>query len=82
MDMPLVLVVGVLTLILSPQLPGPAAPEVGIGQVQVSGAAGDVTLPTVESIRSEDATVYEMKVFGEGDQVTQLVMIFDEGIDL
>ena len=59
-----------------------------MGRVQdrvavVTGAApGELMLPTVESIQSEDATLFEMKVFGEQDQVIQVVMILDDGIDL
>ena len=45
-------------------------------------APSEVMPPTVEFIQSEDATVYEMTVFGEDDQVIQVVMIFDDGIEL
>ena len=37
---------------------------------------------TVESIGSPGARVYDMRVIGEDDQVTELVLIFDEEIDL
>jgi hypothetical protein len=76
----LVLALGLVAAVLSPSLEVPPAewPE-----AVVTGAApGQVMLPTVESIQSEDATLYEMKVFGEEDQVIQVVMIFDDGIDL
>jgi hypothetical protein len=64
-------------------LPGPEAGssrEVG-GPATLEPMA-QIQAPTVESIDSPDARVYEMKVFGEGDRVTQLVLIFDEGIEL
>ena len=44
--------------------------------------AGSPAVATVESIDSRGARVYEMNVVGDGKQVTQLVMIFDEEIDL
>jgi hypothetical protein len=80
----LVVIVGALALVLPPALEGPGGGEAtGAPEVLFTGSApGAVTLPTVESIRSPEATVYEMKVFGEGEQVAELVMIFDEGIDL
>jgi hypothetical protein len=76
----LVLALGLVAGVLSPSLevPPAEAPEAMLA----GGAPGEVMLPTVESIQSEDATVYEMKVFGEEDQVIQVVMIFDDGIDL
>lgn len=76
----LVLTAGILALVLAPDLQPPLPADVGIGQVL--GPTAETLDPTVELIRSPEATVYEMKVFGEGDRVTELVMIFDEGIEL
>ncbi len=76
----LVLALGWMAGVLAPSLEVPPAQPPA---VMVTGVApGEVMLPTVESIRSESATVYEMKVFGEQDQVIQVVIIFDDGIDL
>ncbi len=75
-----VLVAGVVALIVPPVLDVPAPAEIRLGAIAAPG--GQTLEPTVEMIRSPKATVYEMKVFGDGDQVTQLVMIFDEGIEL
>lgn len=45
--------------------------------------AGDgAALATVESIGSPRARVCDLKVYGEGDQVAEVVLIFDEEIDL
>ena len=38
--------------------------------------------PTVESIESPGARIYEVKLFGENERVTEVVMIVDQGIDL
>jgi len=38
--------------------------------------------PTVESIQSPGARVYEVKLFGENERVTEVVMIVDQGIEL
>lgn len=38
--------------------------------------------PTVESIESPGARVYEVRLFGENERVTEVVMIVDQGIDL
>ncbi len=76
----LVLALGLMAGVLSPSL---EVPPVEPPAVTVTGVApGEVTLPTVEFIQSEGATVYEMTVFGEEDQVIQVVMIFDDGIEL
>lgn len=76
----LVLALGLVAGVLSPSLEVPT--EEPPAAVVTGMAAGEVMVPTVESIQSENATVYEMKVFGEDDQVIQVVMIFDDGIDL
>ena len=76
----LVLALGLVAGVLSPSLEAPPAerPEA----VVMGGAPGEVMLPTVESIQSEDATLYEMKVFGLDDLVILVVMILVDGIDL
>lgn len=38
--------------------------------------------PTVESIQSPGARIYEVKLFGENERVTEVVMIVDQGIEL
>ena len=76
----LVLALGLVAGVLSPSLEVPPAEPPAVAVTGV--APGEVMLPTVEFIQSEDATVYEMKVFGEDDQVIQVVMILDDGIDL
>lgn len=76
----LVLALGLLAAVLSPSLELPT-PEPSALMV-MGMAPGEVMLPTVEFIQSENARVYEMKVFGEQDQVIQVVMILDDGIDL
>jgi hypothetical protein len=83
----LVLGLGLTAGLLAPEFQRQAVPDLDgsarLVQLQdTSLPEGEVLPPTVESIRSDEATVYEMKVFGEGNEVTQLVMIFDEGIDL
>jgi len=76
----LVLALGVVAMTLSPSLE--LAPPESPALVVMGTAPEEVTLPTVESIQSEDARIYEMKVFGEEEQVIQVVMIFDDGIEL
>ena len=76
----LVLALGWMAGVLSPSLEVP--PEEPPAVVVTGVAPGEVTLPTVEFIQSENATIYEMMVFGEEDQVIEVVMIFDDGIDL
>lgn len=76
----LVLALGLMAGLLSPSLEVPPADPPAVLVTDV--APGEVMLPTVEFIQSEDATVYEMTVFGEDDQVIQVVMIFDDGIEL
>jgi hypothetical protein len=38
--------------------------------------------PTLESIASPDARVVDFKIFGGEDQVTEVILIFDKGIEL
>ena len=38
--------------------------------------------PTVESIESPGARIYEVKLFGENERITEVVMIVDQGIEL
>ncbi len=76
----LVLALGLVAGVLSPSLEVPPAEPPAV--VETGVAPREVMLPTVEFIQSEDAMVYEMTVFGEQDQVIQVVMIFDDGIDL
>jgi hypothetical protein len=38
--------------------------------------------PTVESIESPGARIYEVKLFGENERVTEVVMIVDQGMEL
>jgi hypothetical protein len=40
------------------------------------------TVATVEHIASSSARIYDMQVIDAQNRVTELVMIFDEGIDL
>jgi hypothetical protein len=47
-----------------------------------AGRIGEPSLPTVEEVRSPSAKVLSMKVFGEGEAVTEVVLIVDEGIQL
>ncbi len=75
-----VLVLGLMAGVLWPSLEVPPADPPAV--VVTGVAPGEVMLPTVEFIQSEDATIYEMKVFGEENQVIQVVMIFDDGIEL
>lgn len=76
----LVLGLGLMAVVLSPSLEAPPADPPAVLVTDV--APGEVRLPTVEFIQSEAATVYEMTVFGENDRVIQVVMIFDDGIEL
>lgn len=55
--------------------PSPSVPAV----VRLEAAP---TVATVESIGSASARIYDMQVIDEDNRVTELVMIFDEGIDL
>ncbi|MGD8376594.1 MAG: hypothetical protein PVF68_10685 [Acidobacteriota bacterium] len=55
--------------------PSPSVPAV----VRLEAAP---TVATVESIGSASARIYDMRVIDEDNRVTELVMIFDEGIDL
>ena len=55
----------------------PVAPR-----VPPTPAAPGPAVATVESIRSPHARLYDMRVIGEDDQGTELVLIFDEEIDL
>lgn len=55
----------------------PAAPESGAEPSVVAAS-----LPTLESIASPAARVVDFKIFGASDQVTEVILIFDEGIDL
>jgi len=68
------------------RFPGPARPDQPAPSLSADlpPAAGEAAsfLPTVESIGSAEARVYDMKVFGADGQVTELVLIFDAGIDL
>jgi hypothetical protein len=57
--------------------PAPAPPERA-----AAPPAPETRRPTVESIESPDARVYEVKVFGEGDRFTDVVLIVDRGVDL
>ena len=52
-----------------------------LGPVDVPGPP--VTqAPTVEFLRSPDARMVDLRVFEEDEEVMELVLIFDEGIDL
>jgi hypothetical protein len=51
-------------------------PEAAPGVVAASA------LPTLESIASPGARVVNFKIFGQEDKVTEVILIFDEGIDL
>jgi hypothetical protein len=78
------LMAGLLAPDLEPQAPADGLPGDALAarMFPMDSAGDEIMLPTVESIESDEAMVYEMKVFGENDEVTQLVMIFDEEIDL
>lgn len=81
----LALAVGLVALWAPPVVRSPGPTREVSGRMQRTGLPGDsaeVPLPTVESISSPGARIYEMKVFGEGDRVSELVLIFDESIDL
>lgn len=56
-------------------LPAPA--PAGAGAVLPASAP-----PTLEAITSPAARVVELKIFGEQDQVTEIILIIDEGIEL
>jgi len=51
-------------------------PEAAPGVVAASAP------PTLESIASPGARVVNFKIFGREDKVTEVILIFDEGIDL
>lgn len=69
--------------------PGLVGPRPGAGGEspapageEVEGVAHAASLPTLESIASPGARVVDFKIFGERDEVTEVILIFDEGIDL
>jgi len=47
-----------------------------------SGPIGEPVLPTVEEVRSPSAQLLSMKVFGEDEAFTEVVLIVDEAIEL
>jgi len=81
----LILGVGLLALVTF-ELPGTEEPRLSAEVVPASALGpltpGAVQMPTVESIESPGARIYDLKLFGEGDEVTELVLIFDEEIEL
>lgn len=68
--------------------PGPVEQErrnafpAGLVNLPEAARTGGPSLPTVEQVRSPSARVLSMKVFGEGEAVTELVLIVDEEIQL
>jgi hypothetical protein len=46
------------------------------------GAVAAASLPTLESVASPEARVVEFKIFGEREQVTEVILILDRGVDL
>jgi predicted anti-sigma-YlaC factor YlaD len=52
--------------------PAPAGP----------GAVAAASLPTLESVASPEARVVEFRIFGEREQVTEVILILDRGVDL
>lgn len=61
-------------------LPAGGGPAVaGAGAVP---AAASSSLPTLESVASADARVVEFRIFGEREQVTEVILILDRGVDL
>lgn len=47
-----------------------------------TGPIGDPALASVEEVRSPSAQILSMKVFGEDEAVTEVVLIVDSAIDL
>ena len=75
-----VLVVGLgIAALAVPRLAPPAAPVAAAPERPFVPAA---LHPTVESIESPGARIYEVKLFAENERVTEVVMIVDQGIDL
>jgi len=63
--------------------PGALAPPPDARLAAGPAAAGASTpLPTLEAIASPGARVVDFKIFGHQDQFTEVILIFDEGIDL
>ncbi|MCZ6779408.1 MAG: hypothetical protein O7F16_10650 [Acidobacteria bacterium] len=63
---------------------GPVVAEAvsGGGFLEEANVIHAVAAPTIESIASPAARVVEFKIFGQEDQVTKVILIFDEGIEL
>ncbi|MEE9219532.1 MAG: hypothetical protein V3U98_10755 [Acidobacteriota bacterium] len=57
----------------------PPGPEPGPAAAEILHAGA---LPTLESIASPAAQVVEFRIFGREDQVTEVILIFDEEIEL
>ena len=50
--------------------------------ILASGPAGEPVLPTVQEVRSPSASILSMRVYGEDQAVTEVVLIVDEEMEL